>query len=229
MVGRVTPRDGRLLIDLALSHILSRDQISELGYFGSTTRANTRLRFLASQKLVRAIETPFFRQNLYMAGARAKHNVPEHVAALLRGRAPSPRFLRHALCLTNVRIHLAGHGLVSWHFEQQVTTTFEHCGQKRQVKPDGIGRMTDRLILVEADLGHVSLGKLREKLLCLDYFVRSGMANRHWGDLPIEVLLVTTGPRRARSIRRCCPSAPSYDFRCHSHEELGVPWVGSWS
>ncbi len=101
---RITERDMRLIRDMALGHVLSRDQIIDLDYFGSVTRTNTRLRELRSEGFVRPIATPFPAQHLYCVGAEAHGVLSERISSLVAARTGSPRFLQHALCVTNVRI-----------------------------------------------------------------------------------------------------------------------------
>lgn len=110
MAVRITDRDKKLVSDLALSHLLSRDQILELGYFSSICRLNTRLRELSAIKLVRRLETPFFNQSLYMAGHFAHEVVGVQVSKLLESRSNFPRFVRHALSVSSTRIALCRKG-----------------------------------------------------------------------------------------------------------------------
>lgn len=55
---RFTERDIKLVRDIALSHIVSRDQVIDLGYFDSVTRCNSRLRGLVAADAVRKVSTP---------------------------------------------------------------------------------------------------------------------------------------------------------------------------
>lgn len=152
----VTDRDRELLRDLAMSHVLSRDQVVELGYFGSVTRANTRLRLLRKAGWVRVLETPFFQQHLYSVTAKAVPLLGEQVGRLAARRAGSPRFLQHALSVTNVRLALARRGAETWRFEQQLRTSFSVAHRSYEVRPDGAAVVGGKLILAEVDLGHVA-------------------------------------------------------------------------
>ena len=226
---RLTTRDVRLLRDMALSHVLSRDQIIALGYFGSVTRANTRLRLLGRFGLVRRIDTPFFSQNLYCVGVKASEIVGERIAKLVAGRAASPRFLQHALLTTNVRIELIRRGASSWRFEQQLWVCFKFAGKEYQVRPDGLADTANGLIAVEVDLGHVAPAKFREKLLAFDAFIASGQCQRQWNAPSVSLLTLTTGKRRASQLLRLAPKGTAFAFECHSLDVFGVPRVGGWS
>lgn len=164
----------RLLRDLTLSHVLSRDQVIELGYFGSVTRTNTRLRELRELGLVRTLDTPFFAQRLYAVSATASEVVGPRIAPLTATRTGSPRFLQHALSVTNTRIVLLGRGGERWLFEQQARTTFTFGGKDWDVRPDGIAVEKGTHLPVEVDLGHVAPAKFKEKLASYHAFVESG-------------------------------------------------------
>lgn len=225
---RLTERDVRLLRDLSLSHVLSRDQTIALGYFGSVTRANTRLRGLRSLGLVRALDTPFFAQSLYSVLPRASGVVGERLAALTAARTGSPRFLQHALAVTNCRIALLAKGAEGWRFEQQARSAFR-CGvREHEVRPDGLALVGGRPVAVEADLGHVSPAKFLEKLRSYEAFALSG-ACRAWGDSSFTLLVVTTGRLRAARLSRLLPPDPGFAFACKPHDVLGIPFPGAWS
>lgn len=226
---RLTERDVRLLRDLALSHVLSRDQVIDLGYYGSITRANTRLRELCDLGLASRIATPFFAQSLYVATRKAGQVVGERIANLIAGRAQSPRFLQHALVLTNVRIELVKRGATAWRFEQQIRVPFTYGGREYQVRPDGMAVMPDSLLLVEADLGHVAPAKFKEKLMALDAFVASGECQRLWKQERPSLLTLTTGRLRAAHLRRLAPAQPMFEYACQTFSECGVKSVGGWS
>lgn len=226
---RLTSRDQKLVRDIALSHVLSRDQIIALGYFTSVTRANTRLRELRSQGLVSELATPLFGQFLYSAGSRASEIVGERVAPILLGRSSSPRFIQHALSLTNVRLSLLAKGATAWRFEQQCKVTFSHAGKVLELKPDGIALTKSGIILVEVDLGHVAPAKFREKLRSFEAFALSGECQRLWKVDSFSVLTVTTGRLRARRLTKLVPENSPFAFSCKAHDELGIAFAGGWS
>lgn len=226
---RLTRRDIRLLKDLALSHVLSRDQIIALGYFKSVTRLNTRLRMLKELGFIRALSTPFFNQNLYVVGAKAPAVLGERLGALVLNRAKSPRFLQHALCTTNVRIALLRQGASAWRFEQQLWTSFMHCGTSYTVRPDGLAFMGDTPVLIEVDLGHVTPQKFRQKLDTYDWFLLSDRCQQLWNVKTFSLLTVTTGQRRAQRLKRLMPSDAAFSMIVKNFDELGATLAGGWS
>ncbi len=226
---RMTSRDVRLVKDIALSHLLSRDQIIELRYFSSVTRANTRLRELAKFGFVRTLTTPFFGQQLYMAGRRAETIVGERISSLLRGRAESPRFVRHALSVTNVRLKLLSKGATEWRFEQQLGVSFQFAGKDFEVRPDGLAVTENGLIAVEADLGHVAPQKFKEKLMAYDAFVSSGVCRETWKSDGFRLLIVTSGPLRASRLSRLVLPGQLFETAFHDTSELGIQFPGAWS
>ena len=226
---RLTERDVRLVRDLALSHVLSRDQILSLGYFSSVTRTNTRLRELRSIGQVRSLMTPFFGQHLYAAGPSASSVVGERISPILAGRTGTPRFVQHALCVTNVRIALALHGMVQWKFEQQSRSAFEYAGRRFEVRPDGLALLPNGMVAVEVDLGHVAVAKFRDKLLAYDAFVASGCCARYWRTDTLRLLTVTTGKLRASRLQRVATNGLQIYTKFSTHDDLEVQFPGSWS
>lgn len=226
---RLTTRDSQLIKDMALSHVLSRDQIIDLRYFSSITRANTRLRGLQSLGLLRKIETPFFAQSLYAVGSKAEIVLGERIARIVAGRSQSPRFLQHALCTTNVRIAMMKNGATGWRFEQQLRSCFDFQGKSYEVRPDGMAVYPSGLVAVEVDLGHVAPTKFREKLVGYSAFVESGECSRQWKASTFSLLVVTTGKLRASRLCKLVPAKASFEFECHTFDRLGISFAGSWS
>lgn len=226
---RLTARDQRLAKDIALSHVLSRDQILALGYFTSVTRANTRLRELRAEGIVRCIETPFFAQSLYSVGSNAEILLGDRIARIVAGRTGSPRFIQHALCITNVRLALLSKGASGWRFEQQIRCQFRHGGKDWEVRPDGLAVFPSGLFAVEVDLGHVAPSKFEEKLKAFDAFVTSGECSRHWKQPTFTLLTVTTGQLRASRLTSLVPKNCSFRFECRPFEKLGISYAGAWS
>ncbi len=214
---------------MALSHVLSRDQVVRLGYFTSTTRANTRLRELRCDGLIRRIETPFFGQSLYAVSRSAMPYLGETIARLVRARTASPRFLQHALSVTEVRIALIAQGADSWRFEQQLRSVFEFAGKRFEVRPDGLVLSADTATAIEVDLGHVAPSKFKEKLYALDAFIASGDSFRQWTKPNPSLLAVTTGERRAHTLRRLAPSNPRFHYSVVTFSRLGIAPIGGWS
>lgn len=224
---RVTKRDIQVLRDLALSHILSRNQLMQLGYFGSITRANTRMRELAGIGLVRRLESPFFGQSLFIATKQSAEVVGERISGLIEGRTSSPRFVQHAMSITNVRIALSQKSKGTWRFEQQLWRTF--TGQNRfEVRPDGLYHASSP-IFIEVDMGHASATRFKEKLTSYQALARSGQCQALYGFPQFRVLTVTTGSLRSRHLLRLLPAEPGFEFLVRTFEEVGAVPINPWS
>jgi hypothetical protein len=225
----LTERDRKLVFEIAMSHVLSRDQILALGMFGSVTRVNTRLRVLRELGLVRLLETPYFKGSLYVPGVNAPEVLSERVAQLIRSRQPSPRFLRHALCVTNIRLALSARGATDWRYEPMLRRTLTVAGRVLDVRPDGMAISPKGVLLVECDMGHVSSTKLAQKLHTYNEFLRGGHAKRCWGTNDFNLLTITTGSLRATTLRGCEPDDCAFGFLVQTFEQLGAVMVGGWS
>lgn len=221
---RFTERDRRLTRDISLSHLLSRDQTIILGYFGSITRSNFRLRELCNENVLKRLTTPFFGQSLYMAGTNAEDLVGERIAPLLSGRLESPRFVRHALSVTEVRIALIRKGAKDWRFEQQLWRTVGN----QAIRPDGLIFTTSLPAFVEVDMGHVSPQKFKEKLLGYQALTQGDLCKTLYGFSEFRLLVVTTGSRRSRQLRSLLPD-PKFGYLVQTFDELGIPVIGAWS
>lgn len=225
----LTERDRKLVFEIAMSHVLSRDQILSLGFFSSVTRVNTRLRVLRELGLVRVLETPYFNGSLYVPGVNAPEVLGVKSAALLKNRQPSPRFLRHALMVTNVRLSLLAKGAIDWRFEPMLWRTFESGGRKLEVRPDGMAVTRKGALIVECDLGHVPSQKLAAKLASYHEFHRSGQCKPLYGYDNFNLLIVTTGANRAARLLELAPRGCSHGLVVKTFEELGASMVGGWS
>ena len=225
----ITPRDADLVRELALSHVMSRDQILALGMFASITRVNTRLRVLRELGIVRRIETPYFNGSLYVPGVNAAEVLSDRIARLIATRQPSPRFLRHALSVTNIRIALTVKGATDWRHEPMLWRTFEVAGKTLEVRPDGMAVTPKGPVLIECDMGHVSPLKLASKLAVYHEFQRNGHTQKLYGFDNFNLLITTTGKLRAARLRELAPGGLSYGLRVQTFEDLGVSMVGGWS
>ncbi len=226
---RHTTRDERLIRDIALSHILSRDQILKLGYFGSVTRLNSRMRTLRANRLVSISDTPFFNQYLYLAGKKASEIVGNRVARMMMSRAPTPRFVQHALAVTEVRIALQAHGYTDWRFEAQLTHSFLWGGKQWVIRPDGMVRTEGMPVLLEVDMGHVDPGKFAHKLKGYQAFLESGELFRTWTERQLSVLTITTGTLRRRRLEQRVPRGCDLHFQFDTFDNLGIAIAGGWS
>lgn len=226
---RLTERDVRLVRDAALSHVLSRDNTIRLGYFGSASRANNRLKRLADAGYLARLATPYFAQFLYAAGPKAPEIVGERIAALLRNRRPSPMFVQHALALTEVRAFLQEKGAKAWRFEQQLWCAFDWAGVRHEVRPDGLAMTAVGAVAVEADMGNVSVKRVVAKLLAYVAFAESGGCQRHWGLESFDLLVVTDGASRASRLEALVPADAPFGFAVKTFADLGIRVEGGWS
>lgn len=228
MAVRVTERDITLTRDAALSHVLTRDQILRLAYFASVPRANNRLRELVAANYLRAISTPFHTQHLYVAGSRAKEIVGERIARLLSGRARSPRFIRHAIALTDIRISLRTDGS-SWRFEQQLRDMYVVHSATHEFRPDGALICGRDVTFVEADLGNASATKIREKFQSLHRYHELGRFQTVYPGQRMLALVVTTGSARKRHMRAMLERFDANIVSIVTFKELGLMQPDGWS
>jgi len=226
---RLTPRDERLIRDIALSHVLSRDQILALGYFGSVTRLNARLRELRERRYVSIFETPFFEQHLYVAGKTAPTVVGDRIAAMISGRSPTPRFVQHALAVTDTRIALVTAGCTDWRFEAQLRHSFLSGGRTWEIRPDGMVRRDGCMTLLEIDMGHVDPGKFARKLKGFQTLFDSGEAHRAWNERELSILTITSGRLRKSRLSRLVPARSNVCFDFQTFGDLDIRVAGGWS
>lgn len=225
----LTDRDRELVFDLTLSHALTRDQVIQLGFFESISRANSRLKSLREAGFVRRLTTPYFSQTIYAPGRLAIEIVDSHAASLIAKRAESPRFLQHALAVTNTRISLKKRGATLWRFEPQLRTSFQDGLNSTEVRPDGLAISSKSAIAVEVDMGHVCLTKLSKKLASYAAFRRSTALLESWQINDFNLLFVTIGRKRRGQIQRLCRQVNGVNCLVQTFEELQIETVGGWS
>lgn len=224
---KLTERDVRLLKDLALSRVLSRDQLLKLGYFESVNRCNRTMARLAGAGYMLVLETPFQRQRLYSASREAAEIVGARTARYLTNRKLTPRFLVHALAVTEVRAALLRRGASSWRFEAQLRHSFTYHGKTLEVRPDGMSLSEGKPTLLEVDLGHCSSGKFRAKVAAYRAYALSGAFERAYSAPEIAVLTVTTGSLRKRRLEKLAEGDERFGFL--TFEELGAAKPEVWS
>jgi len=225
---KLTRRDIAVLRDVGLSHALTTSQAIELGHFGSPTRANTRFRELGKAGFVRKLDCQFLRQNLFIATKLAAEVVGDKVGRLIEGRISSPRFLQHALSVTNVRIALNRRSDAPWRFEQQLWRKVK-TSKLIEVRPDGLLQVPSVPIFVEVDLGNTSLPRFKEKLASYQALATSGQCHDLYGFRDFRLLTVTTGHLRARHLRCALRSDLGFECLIQTFEEVGAAPVASWS
>lgn len=221
---RIVARDIKLLRDLALSHLLSRDQIIQLGYYGSITRLNFRIKKLIEVGYIQRLNTPLFSQSLYAATKKASEIIGENVAPLLESRIGSPRYLQHALTLSSTRIALIGKTGGDWRFEQQLWRKVDG----HEIRPDGL-LLASSPTFVEVDMGHMGSSRFRAKLAAYQALALSGSCQSLYGFKDFRLLAVTTGSLRARHLRQLCPSNPGFEYRVQTFAEIGVAPISPFS
>jgi hypothetical protein len=223
---RLTKRDISVVRDVALSHVLSRDQLIELGYFSSVTRVNTRLRQLIDVGLIARLDTPFFQQSLYRATKAAAEVVGERIAPLIEGRSASPKFVVHALQTTTIRIALTKKFNAAWRFEQQLWRKV--CANGPEVRPDGL-IVSAPPIFIEVDLGHASFPRVKEKIASYQALADSGRCEELYGFSDFRLLAITTGPLRAQHLRRAIPANARFDCLIQTFADLAITQISPWS
>lgn len=224
---KLTDRDLRLIRDVCLSHVLSRDQILALGYFTSVSRANRRLSALVSAHYLKVLQLPFKLQRLFVAGTKSSKVVGPRIASVIRGRAGTPRFLQHSLAVTEIRIATAVID-AEWRFEPQVRDQFRFGPRLVEVRPDGAVLSDSTVEFIEADLGNVSAAKYAAKI---SGYARYMESDRYWssyGDRASSVLTVTTGSRRMSHLQSLL-AGQNPQFRFTTFDQIGAASVEGWS
>jgi hypothetical protein len=117
---------------------------------------------------------------------------------------------------------------MDWRFEPQARCAIARGGRIIEVRPDGVA-VGERAIALEVDLGHVSPAKFKQKLAAYDAFARSDESVRQWNTSSFELLVVTTGTRRAVSLKRLMPAHAAFKASFTTFDELGAPFFGAWS
>lgn len=226
---KLTDRDIRLVRDVCISHVLSRDQILALNYFSSISRANRRLSLLVQDRYLKVHDVPFQHQRLFIAGPKASDIVGSRIASLVRSRAGTPRFLQHALAVTNVRIAITENEVSEWRFEAQIRDQFVHGSRRFQIRPDGALLTESAIQFIEADLGHVSSSKFAEKISGYYRYLESGRFQTVYGHRVGTVLVITTGKLRLFHLISVISASRRACFEFKTYEELSTATFGGWS
>lgn len=221
----LTERDREILSGVFLHRAMRRDQIEAL-YFGSTPRANARLRLLFDHGLLMRSfppEAPFGAQAVYTIALAAVPAVAAHlewdeaeVRATTR-KSPTPRFLEHTLAIVEFYLALRrdvaatpGLALEKWlpeilcrqEYEARRGSTGAWC--KEVFRPDAFARLRVgervRDVFLEIDLGHTSRPEWERKLASYAEVLQSGLFEETYRSEAFSLLVVTTGPRRAQHL-----------------------------
>ena len=162
-----------------------------------------------------------------MATRRAAEVVDARISSLIEGRTSSPRFVQHALSVTNGRIALQRKSSAAWRFEQQLWRKIQGS-KEHELRPDGL-LMASLPIFVEVDMGHASAPRFKEKLTAYQALARSGQCQSLYGFSQFRVLVVTTGPLRSRHLRRLHPSSAEFELLVQTFDEVGATPINPWS
>ncbi len=214
---RPQPRDSRLLRDIFLHRVATRDQLIALGHFASIPRCNYRLEQLVRSRLlrrVRSVNGISIHQGLYAPGPAAipflvrSSDAPyDEIVRRCSGRE-TPQLIEHSLGTLNFRVELIespGLRLREWMCESECLHHFRHRTSDGQwssvvVKPDAYCRLSlagaTFDCFVEIDLGHVSLPRFQAKLDRYELYSASGAFSDVYRSKDFQVLTVTTGERR---------------------------------
>ncbi|MBS1702865.1 MAG: replication-relaxation family protein [Armatimonadetes bacterium] len=224
---KLTERDVRLVRDVALSGVLCRSQVVRLGYFSSVSRANRRLRALCGEGMLKPVDTPFHARRLYVPGLAAVSVLGDEVARLVSHRSGTPRFLQHALAVTELRIGLADADR-KWRFEGQARHRFAFGKREHDLRPDGLLLSESGAMFVEADLGHVSLPRFARRFEGYRAYFGGGSFASVYGSRKHRILVVTTGELRRSHVSKAAKDA-GVDADVTTFAALGIPVLGGWS
>lgn len=217
---KLTARDLELIRDVALSHVLSRDQVIRIGYFTSISRANRRLTALTEEGYLRIYDSPFAGQRLYWIGRQSLPYLSVDVQKLVGGRVGSPRFLRHSLAVTEVRLALLAQGATAWRYESELWRKFKVQGVNYEVRPDGSVRNGQISTFIEVDMGNVSQSKFEAK-------IDAYKAIQKGSSVKFNLLIVAPTKARLNTLLKGEVEAPG--ISASTFDELGITLPGAWS
>jgi len=207
-------RDRLLLNDLALHHLMTRVQITSLGYFPSASRASARLVKLQRAGLIRQVQpSPFIvsKEHLYVVAKGAMSVLDSRIARLLVARSFTPRFIDHALATVNLRCTLLRLGLEAWWAEPQIRHTYEvRIGSRSRVedfRPDGLALIDGLYIFVEVDRGNTSLPRFIAKLSSYSAYLDRVLFAQTYPAEAFTLLVSATGHLRKRHLLAALPKS----------------------
>lgn len=194
----LTERDRALLSEVQRFGAMTRAQMMTLGFFRSKTRANERLKRLASTELLATRPLPLD------AGGPVTVYVPG--PALVTDRAVrrrvfegSPLFVAHQLGLVDIRIA----------FDRQTTverwlSEHELKGLTGRVIPDAYAEFVvagrSYAAFIEHDRGTETLGRIEQKVRAYTNLAFSGEFERQFKRRFFRLLLIATSPRRVENL-----------------------------
>lgn len=225
---RLQERDQRLLVDLFLQRVLTRDQIIGLGHFCSVPRCNDRLRKLLCSGLVRKYrqDTRIGSQTLYGVGPRSGPTIGprleidiDEIQNVIR-REVAPLALEHTLLLTDLRIQFErefgdkGDWLAEPLCRHEYSIRHQSNWLRRVLKPDAYCAQRSEHLFIELDLGHVGHKPFLRKVNQYAEYLRLGIFSEAYQDESFRVLVITVGMRRLAHLRALTKhvSAPEFVF-----------------
>jgi hypothetical protein len=215
---RITERDRAIIADVARYGAASRRHLMALGHFGSTSRANRRLRVLTERKYLRRTHVatgPNQNATIYLIGPAGTSIAVEDLCLdpieLKRQgqRSPERMYLEHhlgilSLCLT-ARRDAGDVRLRSFLAEPECRHEYEVVDRsrtvKRLVKPDAMALFDYGDILlpvfIEFDRGNTSLPQMSGLFSRYSaYWTDTAFQRAYDIDTPFTVAVVTTAGHR---------------------------------
>lgn len=252
---RLTARDDLLFERVFLHRAVTKDHLVATGFFGSTPRANQRLRLLFDHGYLRRAYVaagPYAAKAVYLPGPAATDilarnlEIPREEVARQARKEPGRIFLEHSLACADLRLEIeaaakAGAFAVESYLPEPLCRheyVFRRGGKddRRILKPDGyveLARGDQRLRgFLEMDLGHVSSEQMSRSFLHYRAYLVDGLFEEAYGADNFEVLVVTTaGARRIANLMRAARAAGNPRIRFASFRavrEFGFSGA-SWS
>lgn len=228
---RLTARDDLLFEWVFLHRAATKDHIIATGFFGSTPRANQRLRLLFDHGYLRRAYVatgPYAAKAVYLPGPAATDilarnlEIPREEVARQARKEPGRIFLEHSLACADLRMEIeaaakAGAFAVESYLPEPLCRheyVVRRGGKddRRILKPDGyveLARGDQRLRgFLEMDLGHVSSEQMARSFLHYRTYLADGLFEEAYGAATYEVLVVTTaGSRRISNLTPAVRSA----------------------
>lgn len=193
---RLQDRDRRLLEELDLIRVMSRDQAKLIGGFSSLRRTNDRLLHLTRAGILKAILLTRGEANAYMRAGTMLPKTPGD---------PPTLFVQHQLSIGAIYLLLkycllpSGFVLRRWlRFDQPLSKTVG-------LIPDGYCELESASgvipMFLEIDMGTEGLAVWQKKCQMYLQFALSGEFPRIFGQEQFRVLVIAPSDKRARNIQ----------------------------
>jgi len=229
-IVKLTARDGELISHVALHGAVTCKQLVHLGLFGSTSRANRRLRSLFDGHYLRRTFLaggPYGAEAVYLLGPAGCPIVVRETGldvedvARWSTRQPVRTYLEHHLATMSVRLAIRcdaarmGISIKTYLAEalcRHEYTVGSHGRESRRIiKPDGFFHAefqgVDLAVFLEVDRGCVSSKQLSRTFSRYRSYLTDGAFGDCYEQPNFQVLLITTaGPRRIENLKRLTKS-----------------------